>query len=459
MIKLKKKIYWITWLFLTASLTSYYAIALVGEDKSVFLPGETTSGHYQIEMACTQCHSESFSDEKVLQESCVKCHAKELKAVEDSHPKSKFTDPRNADRTAILDARLCITCHREHQPGITHEMGVTLPPDFCKLCHYDIEEDRPSHKNMAFDTCADSGCHNFHDNKALYEDFLLKHMDDQETLKPAQVAQRNLKDFYKKNSGKTPVLLTIEQHDAPDNISFKNDLLVRWAYTSHAASAVNCSDCHSDRQTSKWINKPNHITCKQCHEIEQGGFLEGKHGMRLKQNLSPMQVGMARQPMNNDESHKTLGCMSCHKDHSFDTNKAAVDACLGCHEDKHSKTYKDSAHYQLWLRESNGESDKNTGVSCATCHMPRIQKKYKGIERTVVEHNQNLNLRPNEKMIRSVCMKCHGLGFSIDSLADAELIENNFNGFPAEHIKSIDMAKRREIIKRKEKKQKRINNS
>ena len=61
----------------------------------------------------------------------------------------------------------------------------------------------------------------------------------------------------------------------------------------------------------------------------------------------------------------------------------------------------------------------------------------------IAEHNQNMNLRPNEKMLRSVCMNCHGLGFSIDALADKILIKNNFTGKPEKHIRSIDMVKHR----------------
>jgi hypothetical protein len=60
-----------------------------------------------------------------------------------------------------------------------------------------------------------------------------------------------------------------------------------------------------------------------------------------------------------------------------------------------------------------------------------------------VQHNQNANLRPNEKMIREVCMHCHGLGFSIDALADPKLVEANFRGSPARHIQSIEMAVRK----------------
>ena len=47
-----------------------------------------------------------------------------------------------------------------------------------------------------------------------------------------------------------------------------------------------------------------------------------------------------------------------------------------------------------------------------------------------VTHNQNDNLRPNEKMVRSVCGNCHGLQFTLDALADPALVERNFKGRP-----------------------------
>jgi len=58
----------------------------------------------------------------------------------------------------------------------------------------------------------------------------------------------------------------------------------------------------------------------------------------------------------------------------------------------------------------------------------------------MVDHNQNATLSPNEKMIRPTCLHCHGLEFTIDSLADEKLIENNFKGKPLVHIPSIDLA-------------------
>ena len=60
--------------------------------------------------------------------------------------------------------------------------------------------------------------------------------------------------------------------------------------------------------------------------------------------------------------------------------------------------------------------------------------------RVTVEHNQNATLRPNEKMIRPVCLSCHGLPFAIDALADPALVSNNFRGRPVRHISSVEMA-------------------
>ena len=90
----------------------------------------------------------------------------------------------------------------------------------------------------------------------------------------------------------------------------------------------------------------------------------------------------------------------------------------------------------------------NSGVSCATCHMPRKPVKYGDGEYIIVEHNQNDNLRPNEKMLRSVCMDCHGLGFAIDALADRKLIETNFSDKPSIHVESLDLVKQRLGLKK-----------
>jgi len=454
---LSKKTMWILWVAITAGLTSYYAYGLVSKDKSMYIPGQTTAGHYQIELACDACHSDPFGGKDVLQKACMECHGAELKRVDDSHPKSKFTDPRNADRVAILDARYCVTCHVEHVENRTHAMGVTLPDDFCAYCHYDIEKDRPSHKDMAFDTCAAAGCHNFHDNKALYEDFLVKHGEGEKLTAKPEVIPRNFAEQYRAQHKITQPLTRAEAR-YPSSQSVNNELLSEWEQTAHARSAVNCVDCHRAKTVNNvdvsWQDTPSLDACQQCHELEMKTYQLGKHGMRLAQHLAPLDVKTARVPMKQDIKDTQHDCMSCHASHDFNTRKAAVDACLSCHDDKHSKSYKDSPHFALWQQASKGSIPGEAGVSCATCHMPRIEVKQDGNRRTLVQHNQNENLRPNEKMIREVCLVCHGLGFTIDALADPKLIANNFNGMPTEKVPSIAMAVKREKEKAKEKRNK-----
>jgi hypothetical protein len=398
---------WMFWIGGATAATVMIALRLQSTDRSLFLPGETTSGHHQIELSCDSCHTPYWG---VRSEACLKCHEQELRTAEDSHPKSKFTDPRNADRIARLDATSCVTCHVEHRPEMTSAMGVTLPADYCFYCHSDVAKERPSHKDMAFDSCASAGCHNFHDNRALYADFLFKHRAEPDVLDFPIVMRRS----------KTAV-----------------------TGAAHADAGVNCSGCHDVADTSgkkKWTDHPGYQTCQTCHKNEADGFLSGKHGMRLAAALAPMSPGIARLPMNSGARQHTLGCGSCHSAHVFDTRHAAVDACLGCHADDHSLGYGASRHFELWRAEIRGDAPAGSGISCATCHMPRLAVDGETGKGVRVQHNQNANLRPSEKMIREVCMNCHGLSFSIDALADSRLVEANFRGRPSRHVESIDMA-------------------
>lgn len=452
-----KKLGWIYWGVFATAMTIYFAISITSANQMLFMPGVTSHGHYQIELACKACHESPFGGKEALQKSCVKCHGKELKTADDKHPKSKFTDPRNAARVAKLDARYCITCHVEHKPEITANMDVTVANDVCYLCHYDIAKDRPSHKGMAFTTCNNAGCHNFHDDRALYEDFLDKHLDEPVDLAAQLVKQRSPAAMLAKLGGyplqNYPLRpLNPGEQDAPADLAKEQQVLQEWHDTAHAKAGVNCSACHKTEDKDKhlvWITKPKYEICKKCHKPEVTGFLQGKHGMRLAQGLPPMTPAQARLPMRKKSSDKQLTCATCHGAHRFDTVYAAVDACLSCHEDDHSLAYKNSPHFRLWQKEVYGQIAKNSGVSCATCHLPREIHKNDGKEIITTQHNQNDNLRPNEKMLRSVCMYCHGLGFSIDALADTELVNKNFTGKPSRHIESLDMAKRRLLLKRK----------
>jgi formate-dependent nitrite reductase cytochrome c552 subunit len=239
--------------------------------------------------------------------------------------------------------------------------------------------------------------------------------------------------------------LSATLQDAPASVKPPPAVLDQWAHTAHAQNGINCTDCHAANVEGRraWTDRPGYQSCASCHKSEAGGFLGGKHGMRLAGGLPAMSPANARLPMAGSAASRTLGCNSCHSDHEFDTRRAAADACLECHADRHSLAYKSSPHFALWRAETNGGAAVGSGVSCATCHLPRLVSEENGAEVVRVQHNQNANLRPNEKMIREVCMNCHGLGFSIDALADSALIEANFRGRPARHIDSIEMAARK----------------
>lgn len=420
--------YWLGWGALTMAAGAYLAVALTTEyvgSKAMFLPGATTAGHYQIELSCSSCHT-PFGG--VASEACVRCHGEELAAVDDSHPKTKFTDPRNAALASRLDATECVTCHREHDPESTRAMGVTLPDDFCVTCHAEVGVDRPTHAGLAFGTCASAGCHNYHDNTALYEDFLVAHANEPATLDQPRVRPRQ---------PLTPVRASLAA-DAPAGLDRRAADMASWERTSHARAGVNCSGCHAG--DGRWIDDPGPEACAACHARERDGFFGGRHGMRLARGLPPMTPALARHPMTRASAAHELSCSSCHTDHDFETRRAAVDACLRCHDDGHSRAYTGSPHFALWTEELAGRAPAGSGVSCATCHLPRLARREDGAERVVVEHNQNANLRPNEKMVRTVCLHCHGLGFSIDALADPALIAANFTGNPLRRVAGIAMA-------------------
>ena len=405
-----------------------------------------------------------------MEDACVNCHGADLKKARDTHPAQKFADPVHAETLAVLDATKCVTCHREHVEEQTLEMGLTMPADYCYHCHQETLKSRPSHANFAFDSCANAGCHNYHDNNALYERFLFRHYDEPDNLAKIKTLKRELTEW------KDGVSLSADQADGVMDRSVGTDapavldpqILDDWATTAHALAGVNCSGCHmvsipeqptdeSDNDANEpvsvdakptWSDTVSHQVCATCHGTQVEGFLKGRHGMRLGSGLPAMTPGEARLKMHAGAAHDKLDCSACHSGHRFDTQFAAVDACLKCHADSHSAAYKDSSHFALWEDELSGEAAAGTGVTCATCHMPRLED---DDDNVFVQHNQNNNLRPNEKMIREVCMDCHGMQFSLDALADTQLIQQCFGGQPDDHVESIDMAKAWFDLKEKEK--------
>lgn len=435
---------WLTWMALNLVAAAYLLFALVApasNAKTVWLPGKTTHGHYQIELDCDACHapatSESDHDKNdVMQDACLRCHGGQLKAANDTHPAKKFNDPVNAERLQILDAQNCLTCHQEHVPEQTLAMGLTLPADYCWHCHEDVADSRPSHKNMAYDTCATAGCHNYHDNRALYEKFLDDHYGQPDMLEPARVPPRATAAVLSDSEWPREAL-SFEQADHTLATTDDPKLLRDWAETAHAAAGVNCTHCHGgDDSETPWDDSVALSRCERCHADQVESFQTGKHGMRLAAGFSPMTPSMARLPMHAGAAHRALTCNACHPGHRFDTRYAASEACLNCHNDDHSLAYRESGHATLWRNESARSEPSGTGVSCATCHLPRLE----GDSGVWVNHDQNANLRPNETMAREVCGHCHGLEFSLSSLADPQSIADCFSSAPKTRTRSVEMA-------------------
>ena len=417
------------WLLASLALATFLTLEMVGEDPGTYLPGRTTDGHHQIEAACHSCHS---AFEGVPDQRCLACHAAGLREAQDSHPASLFDDPRNAEMLEELDARRCVTCHVEHRPEFAAPGGTTLPPDFCYACHADVAHERPSHAGLAFEGCL--GCHAYHDNRTLREDYLAAHLDEPVLAPLPHVPQR---------SGLAPEgpALQAAQNDAPPERALSAPLVAEWLASSHAAAGVNCTACHGGQ--GEWRDRPGPAACAGCHGFQQERFLTGRHGMRLAVGLAAMRPAWARLPMRPEAGSSELGCNACHGAHRYDTRQAAAQACLACHADEHSLAYTGTAHARAWQAELEGRAPAGSGVSCATCHLPRVVHGAGPRATISVLHDQSANLRPASRMAREVCQHCHGLEFALDVLFDPAQAAGCYDTPPTVRHGSPDMVRDR----------------
>ncbi|MEM1290877.1 MAG: cytochrome c3 family protein [Cyanobacteria bacterium P01_H01_bin.162] len=178
-------------------LMGWFAAAFAFDNKEVFLPGETSVGHYLFEASCSSCH-EGFKP--VSNENCSRCHQAEL--AEDKHGAAKFRDPRWAGELAKIEALTCTTCHNEHVHMFGR--GVHLQPDLCMACHEGIiQGDLKSHDGFAADGCWTAGCHNYHDHRSISTGFLIENLDQPPMLPVQKLPDRT-------------VLTQVETAPAPD---------------------------------------------------------------------------------------------------------------------------------------------------------------------------------------------------------------------------------------------------
>lgn len=168
------------------ALVGWFGAAFALDHKQVFLPGETSVGHYLFETSCASCH-EGFKP--VSNETCMRCHEAEM--AEDKHGAAKFRDPRWAGELAKIEALTCTTCHSEHVHMFGR--GVHLQPDLCMNCHQGIiEGDLKSHDGFAADGCWTAGCHNYHDHRSISTGFLIENIDQPPMLPVQQLPDRTL---------------------------------------------------------------------------------------------------------------------------------------------------------------------------------------------------------------------------------------------------------------------------
>jgi predicted CXXCH cytochrome family protein len=409
----KRISWWTGWLLLSLIIVGYFGSALwTQQAQGVFIPGALSAGHHQFADKCQVCHQAFARDS---QAACIGCHANNL--ANDTHSASKVAN-------SPLDVTRCVNCHTEHKPEITKKMGVTRTLNFCVSCHQKTLETRPNHQQLAADSCTQ--CHNYHDNRILTPSFLNAHHHEPRLSESPRLMPRNFGDYYKQQAKFPLKSLNVIEQDSPAFVHLSTSLASEWEKSRHAQTGVNCKACHSNPSVS-WIEKPDYKVCQDCHQPEKESYLRGKHGVTVAYELPATEViAHARLPMQMGAQHRNLNCNSCHPAHRFETAYAAIDGCLNCHADSHSLEYKQSTHYKLWVEEQSGKSVTGIGVSCASCHLPRVRTP----ERVVVEHSPSSNLHPNHKMLETVCLTCHGLEFSLDALSDPELIQHNFNAAP-----------------------------
>ena len=157
-------------------LLGWLGSAFAFEQQSIFLPGETSEGHYLFEASCASCH-EGFK--AVSNETCLRCHEAEM--ATDAHGPKKFRDPRWAADLDKLEALTCTTCHNEHVH--IFDRGVNLQPDLCMTCHQGIiEGDLKSHTDFTADGCWTAGCHNYHDHRTISTGFIRQNLNQPDML-------------------------------------------------------------------------------------------------------------------------------------------------------------------------------------------------------------------------------------------------------------------------------------
>lgn len=218
------------------------------------------------------------------------------------------------------------------------------------------------------------------------------------------------------------------------------DVIELWQPSAHALNDVNCASCHQNNESNEFVANPDYESCRSCHEQSVDTFLLGKHGIRLLEGESALTPKIAQIPMKQAAFDQQMNCNACHNVHAVNTMQAAVDSCLSCHNDTHSLNYENSKHAKAVFASQPLPRPGSATVTCATCHLPRVaHKSSDGIQTAKVNHNNTYTLKPRNRMVGEVCMNCHGVEYSFNSIFDDDLVEANFDRPPTLQHQTFDL--------------------
>ncbi len=420
---------WLFWILVNVALLAFAYPPLSGHsDKNeLYVPAKVAHSHHQIAGDCVSCHTPfaNRTDNK-----CITCHENIYTEDSVSHKPVSFERNMHQDLLKKVDVTQCESCHRVHHNENDNLTTLVDASQYCLTCHNEIVTNKEHHHaGMKKEACSE--CHNYHDNTIAIASFVHQNRRGNKIKSDVNVLERNFLKQYKQVSIYAVRELGIEKNDAPRSLKFDDSILVDWQMSKHASAGVNCSFCHLNNKTDQWLEKPDYNVCDNCHPRETDEYLLSTHGIRIKQNLPSFQVKDARLAMQKDASKKKLTCNSCHSDHRFNTELTVLETCLDCHNDEHSLAYKNSLHFKT-LNDSREDHKKAlSGVSCATCHFPRESIEVGKQLYTHVQHNVNRDSNKIKKFARTVCLQCHSLKFSLNSLNDKAVLKSNFSEQPA----------------------------
>ena len=407
-----------------ASIILFSAIALFfcllaafsGADKTLYLHAPLSDAHARLEADCEACHEPwtGPTDEK-----CLVCHSRNL--TYDTHSKKVLANPQKAkpiDR--LLDAD-CVDCHREHQEVKTS--GYTGPENLCKRCHPPESLPPGRHFSGEKGSCQRIGCHSYHTNLTQRE---ITHGDMSRLLEATKIVATEPHKPYRKLNKKE-----MAEMKANPFYSAKPAVTSRYEISKHNGTEATCKRCHR-KENGPLDSSPGASVCRDCHKTQTDSFLTGAHGAKERSNDSSLSLF----------GHNTgvkVTCGSCHDSHSLRLEEARIKACKTCHDSVHSKNYLGSGHYR-YLSDPVFQSKKLTGVDCAGCHMPRLHE-----TGGATDHNESLSASTKEAMARTVCVKCHGLYFSLSSLYNDIIVSSNFTYSPKNGTDEIEYAFRNKM--------------